>query len=82
MLERVLGVGDGINLEAVLGQRFGNHVADQELVLDQQDPGPVRLYCHDPFPRHGPEPDHRGQRGAPPIGRNFPKIRPNMTNVP
>ena len=43
MPERVLGVGDRVNLEAVLGQRFGNHVAEQELVLDQQDPGPVRL---------------------------------------
>ncbi len=56
MPERVGGVGDRVDLEAVLGQRFGNHVAEQELVLDQQDPGPVRLCCHDPFPRHGPEP--------------------------
>jgi hypothetical protein len=38
MPERIPGVGDRVNLEAVLSQHFRNHVAQEELVLHQQDP--------------------------------------------
>ena len=33
-----LALATAIDLEAMLGQHFGDHVAEQELVLDQQDP--------------------------------------------
>jgi hypothetical protein len=51
--ERVLGVGDGEDFEAVVAKYMRDHVSQEELVLDQQDPRPLCSHIHSP-PRSPP----------------------------
>ena len=36
--QRVFGVGDRVDLKAMLGKYLRQHIAEQELILDQQNP--------------------------------------------